>query len=123
MIPIHLIFLFGLGITAAVAGYCDARALHHASFIFPDGWFPDVKKVGSSYLLFQGGIVSYWLSVFFMGKLGVSSLLVQTLIWQGILTFCAAIFDGGLADWPWWKFPVLLVVIGGLVSLALPNGK
>ncbi len=120
--PLFLwIFLVGLAVSAILTGYSDARALYHASRIFPGGF--SLKELTSSYVSFQFGIVLYWISVYFMQKLGINSLLIQSLAWQSVLTVCAAYFDGALSEWPWWKFVAAVGAAACLAILNLPNNR
>jgi NhaP-type Na+/H+ or K+/H+ antiporter len=82
-----------------VSGLADAQGFVHASRMWRADRFIWVE-LGKSATGFCVGIGLYWLSVRFMGRLGIGAPEVQTMMWFAVTTIGVAMGSGRFGRWP-----------------------
>jgi hypothetical protein len=104
-----------------VSGVGDSFGFIHASRIWQNDrlvW----TEFGWSAMGFALGIGMYWISLRFMGRLGIVSPDVQTIVWFAVTIVGVALMSGKFSKWPIPDQLVAAVVAVGLAWLLVRSG-
>lgn len=104
-----------------VTGWFDSRGFIHAANIWDKGQI-NSHELGLSAIGFGLGIVAYWISIRFMGSVGVVSPEIQSLIWFSAVIIGIAITSGKFLNWQRPEQIVAILVILGIGWLIVKTG-
>lgn len=93
MRPLALVVLFTL-----FSGFGDAQGFIHAGRVWQGNHFVWLEAVKSA-LGFQLGTFMLWLALRYLGRFGVFSTEVQTLLWFAVTMVGVAALSGKFAQW------------------------
>jgi hypothetical protein len=109
-----------LGLTL-ISGFGDAQGFVHAARVWQGGrlvW-PELAKSAAGFAV---GIASFWLSVRYMGQLGVVSPEIQALLWFSMAMIGVALASGRFLQWQRVDQMIGLLVLLGLGWLVFRTG-
>jgi hypothetical protein len=104
-----------------ISGFGDAQGFVHASRVWQADrliW-PELTKSAAGFAV---GILSFWLSVRYMGQLGVISPEIQATLWFTTAIIGVALASGRFRQWPRLDQLVALLVLLGLGYLVFRTG-
>ncbi|MBI2008681.1 hypothetical protein HYS82_03445 [Candidatus Amesbacteria bacterium] len=107
--------------TGILSGLGDSYGFVHATRIWDNGKF-NGQELMQSAAGFAFGIGLYWVSVKFLGELGIKSPTVQTLSWFGATVIGLSVLSGEFWRWSAMDKAVGLGVIAGLAWLMSRSG-
>lgn len=104
-----------------LSGFGDAQGFVHAARVWQSGrlvW-PEPARSAAG---FGVGIVAFWLSVRYMGQLGVISPEIQATLWFTTAIIGVALASGRFLQWPRFDQLIALLVLLGLAWLVFRTG-
>lgn len=101
-----------------LSGFADSQGFIHASKVWVNG-MPVWKEFVKSSLGFGLGIVTFWLAIRYMDKVGIVSPEIQTILWFAAAIIGVAVLGGHFLHWKAVDQLVALGVISGIGWLLL----
>lgn len=104
-----------------VTGWMDSRGFVHAANIWTKNGV-NLQELGLSAIGFALGIVAYWISLRFMGSVGVVTPEIQSLIWFSAVIIGIALTSGKFLSWQRPEQIVAVLVVFGVGWLIVKTG-
>jgi len=105
-------------VLCVLSGLADSQGFVHASFIWRDEGVSWVS-LGRSSVGFIIGMSSYWMSIRFMNRVGLTTADLQYLVWFFITLIGVGVATGSIRRWTSIDVAVGVVVIAGLCWLTM----